>query len=156
MQIYQMRQSSVLVVDNDESDRIKLRQILATRVKYSGVSAGAGALAKLQDTHVDLVLLSSKLPDMDGFEVLRRIKEDVRTKEIPVIVMTSDQSQKAEAAITMAGAFDIVRKPFVPIIAVKKVEQVLELEYLHRHLKQEVERQTALAEERLASSQPLF
>ena len=156
MQIYQMRQSSVLVVDNDESDRIKLRQILATRVKYSGVSAGAEALAKLQDTHVDLVLLSSKLPDMDGFEVLRRIKEDVRTKEIPVIVMTSDQSQKAEAAITMAGAFDIVRKPFVPIIAVKKVEQVLELEYLHRHLKQEVERQTALAEERLASSQRLF
>ena len=156
MQIYQMRQSSVLVVDNDKSARDKLVQILAARVNYSGVSAGIEALAKLQSTHVDLVLLSSKLPDMDGFEVLRRIKEDVRTKELPVIMMTSDQSQKAEAAITMAGAFDIVRKPFVPIIVVKKVEQVLELEYLHRHLKQEVSRQTKLAEERLASSQRLF
>ena len=156
MQIYQMKQSSVLVVDNDKAARIKLGQILETRVKYSGVSAGIEALYKLQNTHVDLVLLSSKLPDIDGFEVLRRIREDVHMKEIPVIVMTSDQSQKAEAAITMAGAFDIVRKPFVPIIVVKKVEQVLELEYLHRHLKQEVERQTALAEERLASSRRLF
>ena len=156
MQIYQMRQSLVMVVDNDKAACKKLREILAARVNYSGVSAGIEALAKLQSTHVDLVLLSSKLPDMDGFEVLRRIKEDVRTKELPVIMMTSDQSQKAEAAITMAGAFDIVRKPFVPIIVVKKVEQVLELEYLHRHLKQEVSRQTKLAEERLASSQRLF
>lgn len=156
MQIYQMRQSLVMVVDNDKVACKKLREILAARVNYSGVSAGIEALAKLQSTHVDLVLLSSKLPDMDGFEVLRRIKEDVRTKELPVIMMTSDQSQKAEAAITMAGAFDIVRKPFVPIIVVKKVEQVLELEYLHRHLKQEVSRQTKLAEERLASSQRLF
>ena len=145
-----------MVVDNDKAACKKLREILAARVNYSGVSAGIEALAKLQSTHVDLVLLSSKLPDMDGFEVLRRIKEDVRTKELPVIMMTSDQSQKAEAAITMAGAFDIVRKPFVPIIVVKKVEQVLELEYLHRHLKQEVSRQTKLAEERLASSQRLF
>ena len=145
-----------MVVDNDKVACKKLREILAARVNYSGVSAGIEALAKLQSTHVDLVLLSSKLPDMDGFEVLRRIKEDVRTKELPVIMMTSDQSQKAEAAITMAGAFDIVRKPFVPIIVVKKVEQVLELEYLHRHLKQEVSRQTKLAEERLASSQRLF
>ena len=145
-----------MVVDNDKVACKKLREILAARVNYSGVSAGIEALAKLQSTHVDLVLLSSKLPDRDGFEVLRRIKEDVRTKELPVIMMTSDQSQKAEAAITMAGAFDIVRKPFVPIIVVKKVEQVLELEYLHRHLKLEVSRQTKLAEERLASSQRLF
>jgi putative two-component system response regulator len=56
----------------------------------------------------------------------------------------------------MAGGFDIIRKPFVPIIVVKKVEQVLELEYLHRNLKEEVQRQTQLAEDRLAASERLF
>ena len=156
MQIYQMRQSLVMVVDNDGAARKKLSDILATRVNYSEVPSGAEALLQLRDVCPDLILLSSKLTDMDSFEVLRRIREDRLTKEIPVIMMTEDQSQKAEAAVTMAGAFDIVRKPFVPIIVVKKVEQVLELEYLHRHLKQEVSRQTKLAEDRLASSQRLF
>lgn len=156
MQIYQMRQASVLAVDGVEADRIKLENVLASRVNFFGVTAGSAALAYIEQNRPDLVLLSDKLPDMDGFEVLRRIREDERFKDIPVIMMTSDQSQKAEAAIIMAGAFDIVRKPFVPIIAVKKVEQVLELEYLHRHLRREVKRQTHLAEERLASSQRLF
>ncbi|MBP8598984.1 MAG: HD domain-containing protein [Selenomonas sp.] len=156
MQIYQMQQASVLVVDDDQPDQIKLRQVLATRVDYHEASAGTAALVRLRQKRADLVLLSAHLPDMDGFELLRRIREDERTRAIPVIMMTSDQSQKVEAAITMAGAFDIVRKPFVPIIVVKKVEQVLELQYLHRHLQQEVRRQTKLAEERLASSQRLF
>lgn len=129
MQFYQMKQASVLIVDDDQPDQIKLRQILATRVDYHEVSGGTAALAGLLQKPVDLVLLSAHLPDMDGFELLRRIREDERTRDIPVIMMTSDQSLKAEAAITMAGAFDIVRRPFVPIIVVKKVEQVLELQY---------------------------
>ncbi|WP_255449325.1 HD domain-containing phosphohydrolase [Selenomonas caprae] len=156
MQMDLMRQASVLVVDGSENDRKQLKNILALRVKLWGVNAGCEALAYMGNTSPDLVLLSADLPDMDGFELLRRMREDVQLREIPVIMMTTDQSQKAEAAITMAGAFDIVRKPFVPIIVVKKVEQVLELEYLHRHLRSEVRRQTRLAEERLASSQRLF
>lgn len=146
----------MLVVENSAEDRKRLRDILAFRVDFREVTAGSEALAHLGKKQPDLVLLSARLPDMDGFEILRRIREDERLKTIPVIMMTNDQSQKAEAAITMAGAFDIIRKPLVPIIVVKKVEQVLELEYLHRHLRREVMRQTRLAEERLASSQRLF
>ena len=152
----QMRQALVLAVDGSEEDRTKLKNILASRVNFFGVAAGSAGLAYVEQKRPDLVLLADDLPDMDGFEVLRRIREDERFKEIPVIMMTMDQSQKAEAASIMAGAFEIVRKPFVPIIVVKKVEQVLELEYLHRHLRSEVRRQTHLAEERLASSQRLF
>jgi putative two-component system response regulator len=156
MQMEQMRQALVLAVDGSEEDRTKLKNILASRVNFFGVAAGSAGLAYVEQKRPDLVLLADDLPDMDGFEVLRRIREDERFKEIPVIMMTMDQSQKAEAASIMAGAFEIVRKPFVPIIVVKKVEQVLELEYLHRHLRSEVRRQTHLAEERLASSQRLF
>jgi putative two-component system response regulator len=100
--------------------------------------------------------LAVKLPDMDGFELMRTLRRQPKFKDLPIIMLTSDQTQKAEAAVAMAGGTDIIRKPFIPIIVVKKVEQVLEMEYLHRNLKQEVHRQTQLAEERLAASERLF
>lgn len=156
MQISQLRQTTVLVVDGSESDRQKLHQILNPRVQLEEVHSGSEALAFITRSSVDLVLLSSKLPDMNGFEFLHQLRKDERFKDLPVIVMTHDQSQRAEAAVAMAGGFDVIRKPFVPIIVVKKVEQVLEMEYLHRNLRKEVHRQTKLAEERLASSERLF
>ena len=156
MQISQMRQTTVLVVDGSESDRQKLHQILDPRVQLEEAKSGMEALTFVVQHHVDLMLLASILPDMDGFEVLRRLNLEPRFKELPIIITTHEHSQKAEAAVAMAGGFDIIRKPFVPIIVVKKVEQVLEMEYLHRNLKKEVHRQTKLAEDRLASSERLF
>lgn len=156
MQISQMRQTTVLVVDGSASDRQKLHQILDPRVQLEEAKSGMEALTFVVQHHVDLMLLASKLPDMDGFEVLRRLNLEPRFKELPIIITTHEHSQKAEAAVAMAGGFDIIRKPFVPIIVVKKVEQVLEMEYLHRNLKKEVHRQTKLAEDRLASSERLF
>ncbi|BAL83978.1 putative response regulator receiver protein [Selenomonas ruminantium subsp. lactilytica TAM6421] len=145
-----------MVVDGSESDRQKLHQILDPRVQLQEAKSGMEALTYVVQHHVDLMLLASKLPDMDGFEVLRRLNLEPRFKDLPIIVTTHEHSQKAEAAVAMAGGFDIIRKPFVPIIVVKKVEQVLEMEYLHRNLKKEVHRQTKLAEDRLASSERLF
>ena len=156
MQISQMRQTTVLVVDGSESDRQMLHQILDPRVQLEEAKSGMEALTFVVQHHVDLMLLASKLPDMDGFEVLRRLNLEPRFKDLPIIITTHEHSQKAEAAVAMAGGFDIIRKPFVPIIVVKKVEQVLEMEYLHRNLKKEVHRQTKLAEDRLASSERLF
>ena len=109
MQMDLMRQASVLVVDGSENDRKQLKNILALRVKLWGVNAGCEALANMGNTSPDLVLLSADLPDMDGFELLRRMREDVQLREIPVIMMTTNQSQKAEAAITMAGASENCR-----------------------------------------------
>ena len=156
MQIYQMRQSAILAVDGLQKDRMMLRQILASRVNFTGVSLGTEALTYLKQNSIDLILLAIKLPDMDAFEFMRYLRSDNTLKEIPVIMMTDNISPKVEAAVTMAGAFDIMRKPFIPIIVAKKVEQVLELQYLHRHLECEVHLQTKLAEDRLASSQRLF
>ncbi len=156
MQISQLRQTTVLVVDGSEGDCQKLHQILNPRVQLEEAHSGSEALTFITRRSVDLVLLSSKLPDMNGFEFLHQLRKDERFKDLPVIVLTHEQSQKAEAAVAMAGGFDVIRKPFVPIIVVKKVEQVLEMEYLHRNLKKEVHRQTKLAEDRLASSERLF
>ena len=55
------------------------------------------------------------------------MRRQPKFKDLPIIMLTSDQTQKAEAAVAMAGGTDIIRKPFIPIIVVKKVEQVLEI-----------------------------
>lgn len=156
MQIYQMMQTSVLVVDGSDGDRMRLQQILEPRVQFDGVRTGGEALEYAKKNNIDLLLLAVKLPDMDGFELMRNLRRQPRFKDLPIIMLAGDQTQKAEAAVVMAGGTDIIRKPFIPIIVVKKVEQVLEMEYLHRNLKQEVHRQTQLAEERLAASERLF
>ena len=156
MQISQMMQTVVLAVDGSDGDRMRLQQILGPRVQFNGVKTGGEALELVQKNNIDLLLLAVKLPDMDGFELLRNLRRQAKFKDLPIILLTNDQTQKAEAAVVMAGGTDIIRKPFIPIIVVKKVEQVLEMEYLHRNLKQEVHRQTQLAEERLAASEQLF
>ena len=146
----------MLVVDGRDGDRMRLQQILEPRVQFNGVQTGGEALDYAKKNDIDLLLLAVKLPDMDGFELMRTLRRQPKFKDLPIIMLTSDQTQKAEAAVAMAGGTDIIRKPFIPIIVVKKVEQVLEMEYLHRNLKQEVHRQTQLAEERLAASERLF
>ena len=151
-----MMQTAVLVVDGRDGDRMRLQQILEPRVQFDGVKTGGEALDYAKKNDIDLLLLAVKLPDMDGFELMRTLRRQPKFKDLPIIMLTSDQTQKAEAAVAMAGGTDIIRKPFIPIIVVKKVEQVLEMEYLHRNLKQEVHRQTQLAEERLAGSGRLF
>ena len=156
MQISQMMQTAVLVVDGSDGDRMRLQQILEPRVRFNGVQTGGEALEYAKNNNIDLLLLAVKLPDMDGFELLRSLRKQAKFQELPIIMLTNDQTQKAEAAVVMAGGTDIIRKPFIPIIVVKKVEQVLEMEYLHRNLKQEVHRQTQLAEDRLAASERLF
>lgn len=156
MQMYQMMESSVLLVEPNRMDAERLRQIIGSRVKLLTVATVAEALDYLTHHLVDLVVATAHGTGADGFELLRRMRQDERTKSLPVIMTTKDNTQKAEAAITMAGAFDILRKPFIPIIVVKKIERVLELEFLHRHLQNEVRRQTRLAEKRLESTLILF
>ena len=104
MQIYQMRQSAILVVDGVQKDRMMLRQILASRVNFTEVSLGSEALAYLKQNRVDVILLAVKLTDMDAFEFMRHLRSNVKLKEIPVIMMTDNLSSKVEAAVTMAGA----------------------------------------------------
>ena len=151
-----MMQTAVLVVDGSDGDRMRLQQILEPRVQFDGVKTGGEALDYAKKNNIDLLLLAVKLPDMDGFELMRTLRRQSKFRDLPIIMLTNDQTQKAEAAVVMAGGTDIIRKPFIPIIVVKKVEQVLEMEYLHRNLTQEVHRQTQLAEERLAASERLF
>ena len=118
--------------------------------------SGPEAISWLASHEADLVMLDYRMPVMDGFDVLRILKKNPRTADIPIIILTGDISVELEAKGFIEGATDFVRKPFIPDVMRQRVRRVLRYEYLQENLAQEVKRQTALAEKRLKDSQELF
>jgi CheY-like chemotaxis protein len=103
----------ILVVDDDENILSLERTILEQKgFHVTTAASGAEALKLLSDQVFDLVLLDVMMPEIDGFTVCRRIKEDPRTKAIPVIFLTAKGGGEALAEGFDSGAVMYINKPF--------------------------------------------
>ncbi len=105
--------SQVLLVEDDP----KMPEVLAGLLQEANITlthaaTGAEALRLVKDTHVDLVLLDLGLPDLNGFELLQRLKQAPETQSIPVIVLTAWNSTKDKLRGFELGAADYLTKPF--------------------------------------------
>lgn len=103
--------TKVLVVD-DQPPNVRLLEAILGPRGYDVVSAssGAEALALLADTDVDLVLLDIVMPGIDGYEVCRRIRDQVDTAYLPVVMVTASGDEQKVKALE-AGADDFLTKP---------------------------------------------
>ena len=100
----------VLVVDDDETIRRTLRINLRARgYEVEVVGSGRDALSTLEDAPPDLVILDLGLPDLDGVEVLRRLR---RTSRVPVVVLSARHQSDDKVEALDEGADDYVTKPF--------------------------------------------
>src|SRR5687767_14373865 len=106
----------ILVVD-DEPANVEVFRRLMTRLGYEVVTAsnGKAALQSVARDRPDLVLLDVNMPDMDGFEVCRRLKGDTVTRLIPVVLVTTLSASEDRVRGIEVGADDFLGKP--PIIA---------------------------------------
>lgn len=109
------REKTVLVVDDELSVRNLLERVLRQEGYVVFTASEGGAAWKLiQDAAPDMVLLDLMLPGMDGMELCRRIREDPRTRNLPVIV-ASGRSRLIDQVIGLdGGADDYIVKPFAP------------------------------------------
>ena len=132
-----------LIVDDELVSREKLRKIMANFGQCIVVDNGADALkiATSQDSP-DLILLDILMPEMDGFEVCKRLKAERSTSDIPVIFITSKQDEDDEAKGLGLGAVDYIRKPFNPSIVKTKVKTHLELKKHRDRLEELVNERT--------------
>ncbi|BAL83178.1 putative response regulator receiver protein [Selenomonas ruminantium subsp. lactilytica TAM6421] len=146
----------IMAVDDDDINRMTLEAILSVDYDFTAVSSGPEALDLLAGQPVDLILLDINMPEMNGFEVLAALQQGEKTCSIPVIMLTGDLDQETEVQGIQAGAFDFVHKPFIPTLILRRIERTLELKALQHHMQQEIDRQTAIAKEQLASTQRLF
>ncbi len=128
----------ILIVDDELVTREKLRKIMDSFGQCIVAENGADALqiATSQDPP-DLILLDIIMPEMDGYEVCKRLKAKKRTSNIPVIFITAKQDEDDEARGLGLGAVDYIRKPFSPSIVKARVQTHLELEK-HRNRLEEL------------------
>jgi twitching motility two-component system response regulator PilG len=103
----------ILVVDDDENI-LNLEKTILEQKGFDVTTAAGGsqALAILADHAFDLILLDVMMPEVDGFTVCRKIKEDARLKDIPVIFLTAKGGGEALAEGFESGAVMYINKPF--------------------------------------------
>ena len=121
-----MSKKKVLIVEDEES-LLKLESILLTSKGYAvkAVANGQAALDALDEELPDLVLLDIMLPEMDGFEVCRRIKESEATKHIPVVMLTAKKSREDMARGEKVGADWYITKPFKSAMVIETIQRFL-------------------------------
>ncbi|MDQ1396537.1 MAG: hypothetical protein QOG64_1796, partial [Acidimicrobiaceae bacterium] len=105
----------VLVVDDEEGIRVLCRVNLEI-AGYEVFEAGDGltALSMVADLQPDLVFLDVMMPQMDGWDVLRRLKEDASTASVPVVMLTARTSEADQIRAWGEGVLDYLAKPFDP------------------------------------------
>ena len=146
----------IIAVDDDMINRMTLEAILSINYDFIALSSGPEALALLDQQSADLILLDINMPEMNGFEVLAALQNNPKLCHIPVIMLTGDLDQETEVQGIQAGAFDFVHKPFIPTLILRRIERTLQLKALQHHMQQEINKQTAIAQAQLASTQRLF
>ena len=115
----------VLVVE-DERDVAELLRYHLAREGYEVVVAATGAEAVKQahEAHPDLVLLDIMVPQLNGWEICRRLKQDAETRRIPVIMVTGRVEEGDKVLGFEVGADDYVTKPFSPRELIARIRAV--------------------------------
>jgi CheY-like chemotaxis protein len=102
----------VLAVDDNRMTRLKMTRALQGGYEVSQAQGGEEALALLRSRPFHLVLLDIEMPGLDGFEVLRRMKEESSLRDIPVIVVSGMEDTTSFERCLEIGAVDYIAKPF--------------------------------------------
>ncbi|MCG2634316.1 MAG: response regulator [Gammaproteobacteria bacterium] len=117
----------VLVIDDNSSSRTLLARLLE-RDGHQVLHAdtGLGGLAVLAEQNVDLILLDLLLPDLNGYQVLQKIKQDETTAHLPVIMISGLDEQAGVVNCIQAGAEDYLTKPVDPVLLRARLEASLD------------------------------
>ncbi len=126
---------SILIVDDTVHIQYLLSQMLVGEgYKVRAVANGAQALAAVQATPPDLILLDIMMPEMDGYEVCRHLKADAQTRDIPIVFISALEETEEKVKAFAIGGVDYVTKPFQPKEVLARVATHLSLRALQKQL----------------------
>src|SRR5215813_2180605 len=126
----------ILVVD-DVPANVKLLEARLSAEYFDVITAssGAEALAMCARAECDIILLDVMMPDMDGFEVCRRLKSDPATHFIPVVMVTALDSPADRVRGLEAGADDFLTKPVSDLVLIARVRSLTRLKMMTDELR---------------------
>lgn len=120
--------ATILVVDDTPDNLVLMNDLLKSDYKVKVANGGAKALKIAEsDSPPDLILLDITMPDIDGYEVCRRLKHNPKTLNIPVIFLTAKAGVEDEKKGLELGAVDYITKPISPPIVMARVKNHLAL-----------------------------
>ncbi|MDZ8186071.1 MAG: ATP-binding protein [Nostoc sp. ChiSLP02] len=119
--------SHILIVDDNADMRDYLTRILSEHLEVQAVADGAAALAAVNQKVPDLVLSDVMMPELDGFGLLKALRTDARTKEIPIILLSARAGEESIVEGLLAGADDYLIKPFSANELVTRVNAYLQM-----------------------------
>lgn len=128
--------SKILVVD-DEDRNLRLMELLLASLNYEVLTArdGQEALEKVHENPPDVILLDIMMPNMDGFEVARRLKNEEDTRIIPVIMVTALNGVEDRVKALEAGADDFLNKPVDKTELRARVQSSLKVKACNDHMR---------------------
>ena len=123
-----MRTKTILVIDDDEMNLKVAKMFLERKLPCEVLCAAGGheGLEILRNRRVDLVLLDILMPEFDGIETLREIRDDERIKNVSVMMLTASGDVENIQKVGTLGVKDYIIKPFVPADLIKRVEKIFE------------------------------
>lgn len=138
LNIEQTAQETMLIVDDAEINRASLISIFEDKYRIIEASNGKEALEILEhmDYKVDIILLDLMMPEMDGADFLLHKKEIAPLADVPVVIITADDTVKQQIDTIRMGANEYIVKPFIPEIVVRRVENVLDSSSSFRRIMQ--------------------
>jgi diguanylate cyclase (GGDEF)-like protein len=122
----------ILIVDDEKMNLKVLADMLKNEYTVILARSGAQALKHIHDNAApDLILLDVMMPDMGGYEVIKHLKEDNKTKDVPVVFVTALNSIEDEEHGLKLGAVDYISKPFSPPIVQMRIRN--HLRFVHQY-----------------------
>jgi len=132
----------ILVVDDDATNLRMLHEILNPTYKIYAAPSGKRAMAFLSKRKPDLILLDVEMPGMNGYQVIKYLKENPDTASIPVLFLTAQEGRDKEETALRLGAVDYILKPITAGVVLARVNLHMELEVYRKRLETLVEQKT--------------
>ena len=123
-----MANQIVLVDDDPFSQKIAEDILESNGFEVTVLSSGSQLLDYRKKSSPDLILLDIRMPEMDGFETLKKVREleeELDLEDIPVVFLTSETSSETETRAFELGISDFIRKPFEPVVLIRRITNVL-------------------------------
>jgi len=120
-----VKDQTILVIDDTPENLTLMRNLLSGSYFVKIAPSGERGLDIAKNNDLDLILLDIVMPDMDGYQVCKNLKNDPVTKNIPVIFLTAKNSLDDEQYGLDLGAVDFISKPFNPTIFLSRIRSQL-------------------------------
>lgn len=119
-------ENTILIVDDVQVNIILLAELLKKHYQVKTANNGIDAINIAKSILPDIILLDIMMPDMDGYEVCKILKDTPETKHIPIIFITAMTEEKDEEYALSLGAVDFITKPFIPALVKARVKTQLD------------------------------